>query len=330
MTNVWQMACTFIQTGIFVYWIASFVSRGFVSTAVSAVGTDQSNVLGQVMVNFAFVITVPSWCNEKRRSSSVNVTVWSAVFFSTIIYLLIGAMGAYSFPNLQGADILTALNRQDATLFDEITVYLFPVVVVASSIPVYSIIVRYNLVQNGLAKRGMANFLGVVLPWLLVIPLTAGNNVFNELSNFTALLFQMPINLLLPFAIYFIAVRQKHTLKECLCPLGEPCAHDVASANRESESEESTVPVLVFSGKHPWLAHILPKRVVKAFDHEFKPAAEHFALPKALPFRVLLVTAVCCSIVCAVFLAIALGLSIDDLVEIGSNATAANATKSTC
>ncbi len=74
-----QAACTMIQSGIFIFWIVSFCMRGFDTGAVAAVGTDQSNVLGQVMVNFAFVLTVPSWCNERRRSSSVNATIWSAV-----------------------------------------------------------------------------------------------------------------------------------------------------------------------------------------------------------------------------------------------------------
>lgn len=122
------------------------------------------------------MLTVPSWNNERKRSSSVNTTIWSAVVIaclcvcvfrvsmlckkigSLIIYVSIGILGAYAFPNLNGAglcccfslsfcfifvkDILTALNRQHATIFDQITVYLFPIIVVASGIPVYSIIVR--------------------------------------------------------------------------------------------------------------------------------------------------------------------------------------------
>ncbi len=87
----------------------------------------------------------------------------------------VGFLGALAFPNLNGADILTALNRQDATIFDQITVYLFPIIVVASGIPVYSIIVRYNLVENNICGLRWANFFAVILPWLLAIPLTAGN-----------------------------------------------------------------------------------------------------------------------------------------------------------
>jgi uncharacterized membrane protein YbaN (DUF454 family) len=143
----------------------------------------------------------------------------------------------------------------------------------------------------------------------------------------------MPVNIILPFLIYYIAVRQEHTLKSCMCPKDEPCAHDAASANRDVVSEiEHSHKDISFSQKHPLLARWLPKRVVKAFDHEFKPAAEHFALPRRLPWRALLVIAVGCAVVCAVFLALAFALSIYVVIEasIWSNATALNVTNFTC
>ena len=65
-----------------------------------------------------------------------------------------------------------------------ILVYLFPLMVLATSIPVYSIIVRYNLLQNNVVPKGRslreyiissltsytawANIFAVVIPWVVV------------------------------------------------------------------------------------------------------------------------------------------------------------------
>jgi amino acid permease len=54
------------------------------------------------VLNYAFVMTVPSWCNEKRRSSNVNKVVWSSVSISTMFFLLVAILGAFAFPNLDG------------------------------------------------------------------------------------------------------------------------------------------------------------------------------------------------------------------------------------
>lgn len=223
-----QVISTGIQTLILFEWLVTFFLRGFQWDKVSAFGTPdgQGQVLGQVMINYAFVMTVPSWCNEKRRSSSVNTVVWSAVGISTTFFLLVGIMGALAFPDLGGADILTAINRaSDGSLIDQIAVYLFPLIAVASSIPVFSIIIRYNLVENGILGSRWANLLAVVLPWILVIPLTAGNTVFNDVANYTSILFQTPINLIIPFIVYLLAMRRKAYLKPCFCEPGR-CEHD--------------------------------------------------------------------------------------------------------
>lgn len=56
----------------------------------------------------------------------------------------------------------------------EISVYAFPEVVLVSTIPVFSIIVRYNLLDSGLMGRFWANFWAVIFPWFLAIPFYPG------------------------------------------------------------------------------------------------------------------------------------------------------------
>jgi amino acid permease len=121
------------------------------------------------VLNYAFVMTVPSWCNEKRRSSNVNKVVWSSVGISTAFFLAVAVFGAMAFPNLGGEDILTKLNQASNgnSVLTEVSVYLFPIIAVASSIPVFSIIIRYNLMENGICGKLWANIWAVVLPWVI-------------------------------------------------------------------------------------------------------------------------------------------------------------------
>lgn len=240
-----QVVSVFIQLAIIFNWCVTFFLQYFSPTyvyePVSAFGSlkGQGAVLGQVLLNYAFIMSVPSWCNEKRRSSNVNRTVWSAVTVATTCYLLVSILGALAFPNLRGADILTAINGSgNRTIIDQISVYLYPLIAISTSIPVFSIIMRYNIVENGIMSARWANVICVLLPWLLVIPMTAGNNVFNTVSDFASIGFLLPINLILPFIIYVMAMRRKAYLKPCLCEPG-PCSHDEPSSADDDLSSSS-------------------------------------------------------------------------------------------
>lgn len=241
-----QVICTGIQTLLLFEWVVTFFVRGLHAEALPAFapGKGQAPVLGQTMLNYAFIMTVPSWCNEKRRSSNVNKVIWSSVGISTFFFLATAFLGALSFPGLQGSDILTAIDRSsDGSIFSQISVYLFPLIAVASSIPVFSIIVRYNLIENGICGPRLANVFAVVLPWVLAVPLSAGNTVFNDVSNYTSIAFLIPINLLIPFIIYIFAMRRKAYLKPCLCEPG-PCEHDFPRTPPAFVGDDETASLL--------------------------------------------------------------------------------------
>ena len=237
-----QVVATAIQALILIQWLVAFFIHGFQVTAdnVTAFGTGegQGSVLGQVILNYAFVMTVPSWCNEKKRSSNVNKVIWSSVSVSTGFFLSVGILGALSFPGLHGEDILTALNEASGgSLLTQISVYLFPLIAVASSIPVFSIIIRYNLMENGICGKLWANVWAVVLPWVLAVPLTAGNTIFNDVATYTSIVFQIPINLIVPFWIYIMALRRKAYLKPCYCEPGA-CEHDAQAVSCDHDGHQ--------------------------------------------------------------------------------------------
>jgi len=176
----------------------------------------QSPVLGVIMANYAFVTTVPSWCSEKKKEVSVSSSLWIATTVASVIFWLLGFFGALSFKFPSDGDILSVINGSSyANLFTKILVYLFPLMILATTIPVFSIIVRYNLLQSRIHK-GPANFLAVVLPWIVVIPFLTGSGL-NNVLNWGTLLFTSIANFIIPFAIYIECRnfrRQPHKLNQ--------------------------------------------------------------------------------------------------------------------
>jgi len=131
----------------------------------------------------------------------VNTSLWLATTIASTIFWLLGFFGALSFKFPQDSDILSVINGSSyANFFTKLLVYLFPIMILATTIPVFSIIVRYNLLQSKIHK-GWANMLAVALPWIVVIPFLTGNGLINVL-NWGTLLFTSIANFIIPFAIY--------------------------------------------------------------------------------------------------------------------------------
>ncbi len=100
------------------------------------------------------------------------------------LYLLIGLLGAASFQINESSDILATLSAasQNKVLIIIVNI-LFPISVLVTSVPVFAIVIRYNLVRGGVCSERWATILASVLPWLLIIPFQtkACNNLFISL-----------------------------------------------------------------------------------------------------------------------------------------------------
>jgi hypothetical protein len=95
----------------------------------------------------------------------------------------------------------------------------FPFLPCRTSIPVFSVIVRYNILQSGWkwlsgdGRLGMfpAHFISIGVPWLLSIVFYPGDALTTVINWSSALLF-VPINLLFPFFLY---VRRRRGAMAC-------------------------------------------------------------------------------------------------------------------
>jgi len=191
---------------IFVEWFVIFILRfregNFQKIVPIAYYGNAAPVFGTVMFNYAMVVTVPSWCNEKTHGTNINRALGYSIASGTLLFIVVGFGGALAYQINPDGNLLSAIDSDpQAGIVSTISVFLFPISVVATSIPIYSIIVRYNLLENKICSKPMANFIGVILPWLVTIPFYTGQGLQNVI-NWSSLISGGIINFIIPFWIY--------------------------------------------------------------------------------------------------------------------------------
>ena len=140
---------------IFVTWLVTFSIHGLDNGLVPMIGYDKSRVIGTVLFNYAFIITIPSWINDVNPSVPIRKAVWYSVIMSTVVYLLLGIMGGMAYKMGPTSNIISIINKSpERSIVSIIATYLFPLVVLITSIPVYTIIIRYNLLRTGYCGKG--------------------------------------------------------------------------------------------------------------------------------------------------------------------------------
>lgn len=227
-------------------WIAGSLSKigeleatpGLPAVNSDADTGSQAAWLGTILFNFGFVTTVPSWVNEKRPHVSVNRSIWTATTLCIGVFFAVGLPGALAFRDvLQGPstntcasqvtnpsvncanDLLQALtggltepsswaSGAFTDLLLRVSVYIFPVVAVVSSIPVFSIVIKYNMIENGFSRT--TGFVWAVLfPWTVGFPLLYMPNVLAQFVNFTSLIFVTFTDFVVPLALYINLQRRR-------------------------------------------------------------------------------------------------------------------------
>jgi len=175
-------------------------------------GTDcLHNLFGNVMFNFAFVLTLPSWLNEKKTEVSESLAISTSLVITTVLFVAIGFTAASAEFNRFATtddDITTVLidsNKSDS--LTRLGAFVFPPVVLWSGIPVCAIVVRYNLIVEGVLGPCAAAVVAAFLPWALALLLYAGT-LLNSLTSWSGLFLVVPLNFILPCVLYLL--RQPH------------------------------------------------------------------------------------------------------------------------
>ena len=205
---IWVQKVSFCLLGVIVFlWLVSFGSTGL-DVGVAAVGDDASGMIGTLLFNYMFVATVPSWVNEKRPGVSMRRSVWGAVGLGTAIFASVGLLGAAAYGGAPDGftpshDLLSLLMHRGGRAA-RAAAFAFPPVALMSGIPVLSICVRYNLLEQGVMSPAAASAFAVMLPWALALVLYRGGALAAAM-DWTSLFTAVPLNLVLPAWLYLRA-----------------------------------------------------------------------------------------------------------------------------
>jgi hypothetical protein len=101
------------------------------------------------------ITTVPSFINELSRHVSIHKSIAYPLVICVILYLTVGMMGAASFEINESSDLLATLSAfsQNKILVTIVNI-LFPIAVLVTSVPVFAIVIRYNLVRGRFCSNG--------------------------------------------------------------------------------------------------------------------------------------------------------------------------------
>ncbi|CAG8781334.1 26104_t:CDS:2, partial [Racocetra persica] len=130
-------------------WISGLIINGLDPKRIPLIGENQSQGVGIVMFNYAFITTVPSLANELEKDGSIRKIVYTSVLVTTFGYIFLGILGAMSFDLDLSTNIITTIrqSKMRESLFGFST-YLFPMILLVS-VPINVIVIRYNLVRTG-------------------------------------------------------------------------------------------------------------------------------------------------------------------------------------
>lgn len=156
---------------IMLAWIIIFAEHGF-DQEVPTIGNNQGSLVGFVLNNFAFVsslscyapmlvlililqiTTIPSFVNELSRKVSIHRVILYAITICVAMYVIVGITGAASFQISPTSDILATLAaaKHNKALIVLVNL-LFPMAVLVTSVPVFAIVMRYNLVRGNMCSE---------------------------------------------------------------------------------------------------------------------------------------------------------------------------------
>ncbi|KAI8084453.1 transmembrane amino acid transporter protein-domain-containing protein [Halteromyces radiatus] len=252
-----QMTSFIVLIGILIQWLVAFGQNGFDPSLLPASGANSTTVLGIVIFNYSYITTIPSWVNSLKPNVNIHKVLWISVIISTIFYILLGICGAMAYQMSASSDILAILSQNGSTA-SLVTCYLFPVAALVTSIPVFTIVIRSNLLRGQICSRPWAVFWSNFLPWFVCIPLQTKDYI-GTIQNWSSLFFQSTVNFILPFVLYFVSRRVVASVEPynqqqeaaatsgLALPMSPKAASSIGGAVDEQTEEEKKNSVVMYN-----------------------------------------------------------------------------------
>jgi len=199
-----------------ILWVLIFFSLGLDAERVPAVGSSLHNMGGTILFNFMFISTVPSWVCEKKPSVAPNRTILFTLALAVVGYLFVGIFGGMAFEPFFQTDntLLSQLNHitpEEASQLVRttafVTVEAYAIAANLASIPIFSILMRYNLIESGLFGRKASGTLSVLVPFGVSVLLYTGEG-FKNAVDFSGTFTSSFVNLMVPSLFFLRALQQ--------------------------------------------------------------------------------------------------------------------------
>lgn len=194
---------------ICIIWCILFNDIGFDINNIPIYGNSMIELFGVCIFNYAMITTLPSWVNEKRNNVSIMYTLIISLLAATGSFICIGVLGGLALTGGNNNNITDIHNSDNLLVYiynmnnviATITYYIWPIVVNFTSIPIFSIIMRYNLIENNVCNKHVSTFISVFLPWLISIVLYTGSG-FTYIVTFSGLIVNSVVNFVIPPLLY--------------------------------------------------------------------------------------------------------------------------------
>jgi amino acid permease len=197
--SVFQIMGFLVLIATVIQFAIEFGLSGLDFNNMSLWGSSWDALLGVVLFNFALVIAIPAWLYEKHSNVSVPVVVHGASILSTLLYIIVGAMGALAIPNVSD-NMLESMMSGSFGITMQAGSILFAFMIIGLGIPLFSVLTRMNLTGSGLTSHLVGNLLAVYFPFSVSWILYQGDLV-TELLSWGGVIFTSAVAFILPLIL---------------------------------------------------------------------------------------------------------------------------------
>ncbi|CAG8531129.1 3825_t:CDS:2 [Funneliformis mosseae] len=113
ITLAFCVPLTFLERIIlfqFLKYYAYFRRLTMTKDYIPLVSNDQSQVVGIVLFNYAFITTIPIWVNDLRPDVCIRKSIWYSVVISTASYSALGILGGMAYQMGLASNIIAQIN----------------------------------------------------------------------------------------------------------------------------------------------------------------------------------------------------------------------------
>jgi hypothetical protein len=162
-------------------------------------GTDTSNLIGVVLFNFGFPLTVPGWLREKNSSVSVNRTIWTGTSIAALVYIIFGSLAASAFKFVE-PDFMTQLASREVSPITQTCATIFGLMIIGAGVPIYLVMLRKTLISSGICDENWAFFIGSVCPFLFSWLFYQGDTIIT-IINWSGIIVHGSVAFILPLVL---------------------------------------------------------------------------------------------------------------------------------